>query len=442
MSVSKRTLIRIVSFTVAFALVLIIRNFQLMWENADAKNALENNYHRAIEDLSMSADNITNTLSKGIYCGTPQMMQKLSVKLWNDASNAKIALAQLPMEELQLQNTYKFLSQVGNYALSISEKAEKGEKLSNEEYTNLKSLYDYSKNFSRSMWALESLTESGQIVVSEIGGVENSEVPAITDGFKEFEEGFENYPSLIYDGPFSDHILEKNPLMTQGQQEVSEEAARKRAAQVANINENQLKSAEGEAGKMPSYIFDADGVSVAITKKGGFVSYMIKSREVTSSSVSTNKALNNALDYLMNLGIENMKVTYYETYNNVITINFASKQEDVLCYTDLIKVSVALDNGEILGFDARGYIVNHTLRDFPVELITEKQAKALVSPLLTIKETQLALIPTDSLGEVLCYEFLCESADGNNILVYIGVESGEEEEILILYKSENGILTM
>ncbi|MBE6837862.1 MAG: germination protein YpeB [Ruminococcus sp.] len=442
MTISKRTLIRIISFTVAVTLALVIRNFQLMCENAKTTTALENNYHRAIEDLSESANNITNTLSKGIYCGTPEMMQKLSVKLWNDASNAKVALAQLPMEELQLQNTYKFLSQVGNYALSISEKAEKGEKLSNEEYTNLKSLYDYSKNFSRSMWALESLTESGQIVVSEIGGVENSEVPAITDGFKEFEEGFENYPSLIYDGPFSDHILEKNPLMTQGQQEVSEEAARKRAAQVANINENQLKSAEGEAGKMPSYIFDADGVSVAITKKGGFVSYMIKSREVTSSSVSTNKALNNALDYLMNLGIENMKVTYYETYNNVITINFASKQEDVLCYTDLIKVSVALDNGEILGFDARGYIVNHTLRDFPVELITEKQAKALVSPLLTIKETQLALIPTDSLGEVLCYEFLCESADGNNILVYIGVESGEEEEILILYKSENGILTM
>lgn len=442
MSVSKRTLIRIVSFTVAFALVLIIRNFQLMWENADAKNALENNYHRAIEDLSMSADNITNTLSKGIYCGTPQMMQKLSVKLWNDASNAKIALAQLPMEELQLQNTYKFLSQVGNYALSVSKKAEQGEKLTNEEYNNLKTLYDYSKDFSRSMWALENLTESGQIVITDLEVNTDSEVPDITDGFKEFEEGFENYPALIYDGPFSDHILEKTPLMLEGQSEISEENARKLASKACNVNENQLQSGEPEAGKMPSYVFDADGVSVAVTKRGGFLSYMIKSREVASTSISTSKALNNAVDYLISLGILGMKVTYYETYNNVMTINFASKQEDVLCYTDLIKVSVALDNGEILGFDARGYIVNHTLRDFPDERISQKQAKSLVSPLLTIKETQLALIPTNSQGEVLCYEFLCESADGNKILVYIGVESGEEEDILILYQTENGVLTM
>ncbi|MBQ7756170.1 MAG: germination protein YpeB [Oscillospiraceae bacterium] len=442
MSVSKRTLIRIVSFTVAFALVLIIRNFQLMWENADAKNALENNYHRAIEDLSMSADNITNTLSKGIYCGTPQMMQKLSVKLWNDASNAKIALAQLPMEELQLQNTYKFLSQVGNYALSVSKKAEQGEKLTTEEYNNLKTLYDYSKDFSRSMWALENLTESGQIVITILEVNTDSEIPDITDGFKEFEEGFENYPALIYDGPFSDHILEKTPLMLEGQSEISEENARKLASKACNVNENQLQSGEPEAGKMPSYVFDADGVSVAVTKRGGFLSYMIKSREVASTSISTSKALNNAVDYLISLGISGMKVTYYETYNNVMTINFASKQDDVLCYTDLIKVSVALDNGEILGFDARGYIVNHTLRDFPDERISQKQAKSLVSPLLTIKETQLALIPTNSQGEVLCYEFLCESADGNKILVYIGVESGEEEDILILYQTENGVLTM
>ena len=326
--------------------------------------------------------------------------------------------------------------------MSVSKKAEQGEKLTTEEYNNLKTLYDYSKDFSRSMWALENLTESGQIVITNLEVNTDSEIPDITDGFKEFEEGFENYPALIYDGPFSDHILEKTPLMLEGQSEISEENARKLASKACNVNENQLQSGEPEAGKMPSYVFDADGVSVAVTKRGGFLSYMIKSREVASTSISTSKALNNAVDYLISLGISGMKVTYYETYNNVMTINFASKQDDVLCYTDLIKVSVALDNGEILGFDARGYIVNHTLRDFPDERISQKQAKSLVSPLLTIKETQLALIPTNSQGEVLCYEFLCESADGNKILVYIGVESGEEEDILILYQTENGVLTM
>lgn len=437
MNIKKRPLVRIISFVLAIFLVLVIRNFQLMAQQKKASNTLSQNYHRAIEDLSACADNITNTLSKEIYCGTPEMLQKLSIKLWNDSNNAKIALSQIPMEEIALEKTYKFLSQVGNYALSISEKSESGEILTEDEYKNLQSLYKLSKQFSESLWELEStqnLTENSNL--AQLSDLE------ITSGFKEMEEGFQDYPSLIYDGPFSDHILEKEPEMTKNQDEVTESYAKNRASKVAQINENQLNSTEGEFGKMPSYVFEGDGVTVAITKNGGFVSYMLKSRSPNSTTISTAKAQNNAVDYLLNLGIENMKVTYFECYNNVMTINFASKQDDILCYTDLIKVSVALDNGEIIGFDGRGYIVNHYLRSFPEISLSEKNARSKLSPLLTVKKSQLALIPTDSQGEVLCYEFLCSSTDQNDILVYIGVESGIEEDILILFSSENGSLAI
>lgn len=437
MTLKKRTLVRIISYVVAIILVLAIRNCQLMSRNTATSNALNQTYQRAVEDLSACADSITNTLSKEIYCGTPEMLQKLSIKLWNESNNAKIALSQLPVEEVSLENTYKFLSQVGNYALSISKKTDNGELLTNDEYENLNKLYELSKEFSDSMWTLEnnqSYLKSGDFM--DISQVE------LSDGFKEMEEGFEDFPSLIYDGPFSDHILEKEPEMLKNQDEVTEKYALERASKVAQINQSQLEPTEGEQGKMPSYVFEGDGVTVAITKNGGFVSYMLKSRSVKSTSISVNKAQNNAVDYLLTLGIENMKVTYYECYNNVMTINFASKQDDILCYTDLIKVSVALDNGEIIGFDARGYIVNHYLRKFPEITVSEKNAQAKLSPLLTVKKTQLALIPTDSKGEVLCHEFLCTSTDNNEILVYIGVESGIEEDILILFKSENGVLTI
>lgn len=442
MTVKKRGLVRIISFTAAVILTLGARNIQLMASGRQASVALENNYLRAVEDLSAAADNITNTLSKGIYSATPQMLEKLSTKLWSEASNAKIALSQLPMEIVQLENTYKFLSQVGNYALAISQKLENGEELSEEEYRNLKILYDYSRDFSQNMWELESLTSSGEITLAEAGAYDTKEPPEITDGFTKFEESFENYPTLIYDGPFSDHIMEKEPEMLKNQSEVSAASAKMTAAKYANVNESSLEESDPEAGKMPSYVFDGDGVTVAVTKQGGFVSYMLKSREVISNSISKNTALNNAVDYLLDMQIDNMKVTYYECYNNVMVINFASKQDEVLCYTDLIKVSVALDNGEILGFDARGYLVNHRPRNFGEIKITEKQAKNTVSPLLTPKSVQLALIPTDGLGEALCYEVLCESSEGNKVLVYINVKTGGEEQILILYESENGVLAM
>ncbi|NLZ47017.1 MAG: germination protein YpeB [Clostridiales bacterium] len=447
MTITRRGFIRLCSYTVAIVGVLAIRNVQLMFENDDKTIALENSYVRAIEDLSTSAENISTTLQKGIYSGTPEMLQELSAKLWRESGSAKAALAQLPVQELQLENTNKFLSQVGNYALSISQKVSDGETLSNEEYKNLKSLYHFSKNFSQEMWDLESQINSGQISIVKIANAVQASAgesapPTVTEGFSDFEEGFESYPTLIYDGPFSDHILEKDPIMIKGAEDATEDYALKRGAQAANVNQSDLKRGQDEAGKMPSYVFENENTSVAITKQGGLISYMLKSREVSSNSVSQTEAMITALRYLESLGIKNMQTTYYETYNNIITINYAARQDDIVCYTDLIKVSVALDNGEILGFDARGYIVNHFDRTFTTTRMAESDAKALLSPLLTVTKSKLALIPTEGTNEVLCYEFTCTTDEDTKVLVYIGVESKKEEQILILYESETGVLTM
>ena len=116
-----------------------------------------------------------------------------------------------------------------------------------------------------------------------------------------------------------------------------------------------LEDDEDEGGKMPSYSFKGENTSVSVTKKGGLLSYMIKSREVLEENISTKEAKKKAEEYLKELGIKNMKTTYHETLYNSCTINFAAMDGDVTLYTDLIKVTVALDNGEILGFDARGY---------------------------------------------------------------------------------------
>ena len=57
-------------------------------------------------------------------------------------------------------------------------------------------------------------------------------------------------------------------------------------------------------------------------------------------------------------------------------------------------------------------------------------------------DNSIAIIPTSGLNEVLCYEFLCSDSDGNQILVYIDVMTGEEENMLVLIEDENGTLTM
>ena len=445
-NMSKRTFVRIISYLVAAALVLGAAAVQQGMRANNAKMMMQYSYMRAVEDLSLSMDNIKNTLSKGLYSNSPQMLSELSGKLWSDAATAKVALSQLPVEELNLEQTYKFLSQVGNYSKSLAEKYSGGEKLTGNDRENLKTLYGYAEKLSDSMWNVEKQLESGEMTfdkaastASYAAGKSGGSV-YVTEGFTDFEEGFQNYPTLIYDGPFSDHILEKEPLMTNGAGTVTQEQALKKAIYVSGVQN--LAAVGEEAGKMPSYVFEGGGACVSVTKQGGFFCYMTKYRPVNSRSITVENALKYAHEYLNKLGIRNLTDTYYEISNNVCIFNFAGSENGVTLYTDLVKIGVAMDNGEVLSFDARGYITNHTQRNLKTPALSQNEAQSKVSENLNVKSVSLAVIPGPGQNELYCYEFVCTDYDGRQVLVYINADTGEEEQILLLRISADGKLTV
>ena len=139
-----------------------------------------------------------------------------------------------------------------------------------------------------------------------------------------------------------------------------------------------------------------------------------------------------------------MKSTYYTKQSGIVTINYAYYQEldgqQVVMYPDLIKVKVALDNGEVLGMESTGYLNSHHERDLAEIKITKEEAKKNINPNLEILSEGLAVIPTEWKTEIFCYEFRGKVQD-REFLVYINVETGKEEDILIILNTENGVLT-
>ena len=107
-----------------------------------------------------------------------------------------------------------------------------------------------------------------------------------------------------------------------------------------------------------------------------------------------------------------------------------------------MKVSVALDTGKVVGYESSGYWWNHTARDLPAPAVSQEEARAKVSPLLTVQSVQLAVIPTAGQYEVLCYEFKCADDSGRHYIVYIDAQTGLEKHILILLEDENGTLAL
>ena len=201
-----------------------------------------------------------------------------------------------------------------------------------------------------------------------------------------------------------------------------------------------------ENANIPSYSFDVktnqeNSATITVSQKGGHVVYMNLNRDIQAESLSEDDACNKATEFLNSKGFSNMQKTYYLKNNGILTINFAYKQGNVVMYSDLIKVKVALDNGEILGIETTGYLNSHYERSLPKAKITMEQAKSKLNKDLNIMSEGLAMIPTEWETEVYCYEFKGKVKD-TEFLVYINCETGEEEDILVITNTPNGTLTM
>ena len=118
--VKKQTFIKVISFlSVA---ILVVCGFALKERNKRLKNRLliENQYSRAFEQLNSSLNNISMAIEKTVYVSSAKKMSSLSAEIFGEAELAKTALSELPTGDSNLSTIYRFLSQTGNYALSVA----------------------------------------------------------------------------------------------------------------------------------------------------------------------------------------------------------------------------------------------------------------------------------------------------------------------------------
>ena len=190
---------------------------------------------------------------------------------------------------------------------------------------------------------------------------------------------------------------------------------------------------------------DRGQVSLSLTEQGGrLLSFMASptgDKNDPPGDEESRRLKETALSFLQELGIEDPAAAYAQYYQGVAVLNFAPRQEGIILYSDLVKVYLDRETGEVMGLDARNYRLNHRARDLPRPRITEKQAADYVSDSLQIEQTSLALIPLTEQTEVLCYEFKAVK-DGTFYVVYITALTGEEEQIFEVINSEEGDLVV
>lgn len=428
-------------------LIAVLINMQ-----KQTKQASENSYNMAFYELVDYVQNVETYLAKSLISSTPEHGAETLTNVWREANLAQAYLAQLPVESQELENTEKFLNQVSDYSYSLSRKNIYDESLSDEDLKNLKDLHSYSVELENVLNQLSDDINSGRIKWNELtnkGNVAFAQQVSTSslDGFSSLEENFHEYSGLIYDGAFSEHLTSNEKKGLTGE-DINEEQAKQKV--IDFIGNNNIKKIEdlgySENATIPEYNFsintiNEDNINVSVSKKGGHIIYMNSNRDVNTEIISQEEANEKGKQFLDNHGFKNMKETYYLKQDGIVTVNYAYTQNDVIIYSDLIKVKIALDNGEILGIETTGYLNNHTQRDTSKVKITQEQAKKTLNKDLQISSQGLAIIPTEYQTEILCYEFKGK-VDDREFLVYINTENGREEDVLIITNTPNGTLTM
>lgn len=435
---------RIILFTTSLVIVLLISSIvQTIRANKYEQEATLTK-QMALTALDENLNNISTNLEKTIYVSTPTMLSKLSTELWREASGAKMSLSMLPTGENTISNTYKFLSQVGEFVMALERKSASGEKLTNEERQQLKELYSLCNDLNKQINQMCHDMQNGNFSFEEIDSTimnNNGDLKLASQGFDDTEQAMTDLPTLIYDGPFSDHLTQGEPKLLKNLEKISKEKALEIAKNICISEKDNLMFSHEDDGDIPCYVFKSENCSVAITKQGGKPCYMLSSEFSGETKIKYSEAIRNAESFLKKIGYTDLKESYYFTDDGICTINFAAVKDGIIMYPDLIKVSVCLEKGNVLSFDASGYISNHIERNNLNVNLSEEDAKNVLNNQLSIIDTQLCVIPTEWATEQLCYEIHCKTDDGQDLLVYIDCQTGEEDNILILLYSDGGVLT-
>lgn len=409
-------------------------------------NALENIYSKNFYDLVDNVNNTENKLAKTLSATDSNMQAKYLREVSNNTRLAEININSLPYSSGEFSESLAFINKLSGYSETLSKNLEKGQKLSSKDLSTLEGVYDsvlYMKDIlaemSTKMWDGYKITDASK----SFEGENNT----FTNSLNKIKNVDVEYPTMIYDGPFSDSVVSKE-VKGLVEKEVSQEDAQQNLLKIFTALTPESVEFQGEAtGRFETYNFSCKNMAgneylyVQMTKKGGHLLTATSYSDKKAEDLSIDNASEIALNFAERAGIENPKVVWSDEIAGNAYINIAPVQNNYILYPDLVKVKIDLANGDVLGYEATGYYTNHTQRSFASRVISKQEAQKFVPNKYTVKEVRLALIPLEYNQEIFCWE-ISATMGGDEYYFYYNVENGQEENILKVLKTNNGNLLM
>ncbi len=438
----KRNKVLIVVTVALSALVIALGigfgvNTALMNNHANTINSM---YERSFYELVNNVNDIEVNLSKLMVTEDYASQQKTLTNLVQKTVEAQNNLSMLPLKENSITSTTSFINSLNGYCTSMLNY--KVNKISSLNFDTLEELYDYVVQIKVELNGFSRQLSNGYNIMKSI----NSSSDNMTSKFKNISNDSVEYPTLIYDGPFSDSVLNKEVKGLPSNECTKEDAREFIYEKFQSYGIREISYVSTTKGKFETFDYNlilSNNIKyfIQVTKKGMFL-LTISGVANHGDAVKTNdECVKIAEDFVTSLGLSNMKAVWQAASNGIFYVNLVYMQNDVMIYPDMIKVKIDMTSGYVMGWEASSYAYNHITRSGLNATVGAVAARNLISSKITVQTQKLCIVPNEYIGETLAYEF-CGSYNGKTYYIYINALTGEQINVLRVIETDDGDLLL
>lgn len=413
--------------------ISLVGNAVMSARAQEARARLIAQHQRELAEVVGAMADIEVNLHKLLIAGSAEQSATLLGQTALLSQQVQMSLSRLPLGEETSGDTMKFAGQMEEYAMTLAARVSGGRMLTTGDEQQINSLIEACRALGGHLSQLTSELVNEPERFAAVKRPERQTQDALTG------DNAVPYPTLIYDGPFSDGRSDAAPKAL-GDVRVSRETAREAAAKYAGTTADQVQDEADSGGRFEAFGFIAQtrngAINVQVTGQGGRLLFMMPEKAEYEEKKSWEECLQNARVWLADMGFGEMEPCFVQNYDGMTVANFAAVQEGVRLYPDQVKVQISMETGNVVGAECSQYLTNHEKRKDLIPKVSAEEAQEMVSGRLAITNLRLCVIPKNE-TERFCWEFE-GTADEITYYVYIDAQTGEPAEILQLVHTQDG----
>jgi spore germination protein len=191
---------------------------------------------------------------------------------------------------------------------------------------------------------------------------------------------------------------------------------------------------EDKLNEFSLHFFDAQKqngtpLNFGVSVHGGHVIFMIDGRPVTEKRLTQDHLVPRAQEMLRKWGYANTVFVSAAENDGTMVMDFAPQVGEVAIHTQLLKVMLTMDNGELVGFDAKNYWVNRHERNLPLAKLSADEARQRLAPRLQVEQALKLALVADRRGRERLVWSAAARLDEQRYRIFIDAQTGAEVDL-------------